>query len=431
MTCSSHHAQFCWHALLALVSLGGFRPFDSQGADLYVNGEQFSQSGGSNNYDRISCFNWGEYNFSGGFLQCTNLKLGDLGAGGKFTQSGGTLIASSIGLPGWFRYGNQGYGKFFLVGGVVHAGMMSIGNWAGCEQTDGAMNVDVLSLQGVVESTYSGEWAAHATYQLSGGMLFADSELLSLGRFIQDGGTNSIRGSLILGGDEHRGMGRVYGSVYRLNTGKLIASSIAVGNCSMFDCSGSTDSWNIRNDGSFSLGGWLIVRSNSQHFGSLTLLRGRSPDPNSIPPAPATITLGSDLVLKFADSSSEIWDTVTLLMISSWNGSLLGGGSTQLFFGTNSTGLTKSQIDQIRFQNPDGLPGGTYAATILSTGEVVPSIPALFWTVSDFKLVLRWSGPFTLETATNVEGPFASLPVAVSPYTNSLSGNSRFFRLAP
>ena len=42
------------------------------------------------------------------------------------------------------------------------------------------------------------------------------------------------------------------------------------------------------------------------------------------------------------------------------------------FFGSSSSGLSSGQVGQIRFANPPGFPAGSYAATILSTGEVVP-----------------------------------------------------------
>ena len=41
-------------------------------------------------------------------------------------------------------------------------------------------------------------------------------------------------------------------------------------------------------------------------------------------------------------------------------------------FGSSSSGLTSGQVSQISFANPPGFPVGSYAAKILSTGEVVP-----------------------------------------------------------
>jgi PKD repeat protein len=44
-------------------------------------------------------------------------------------------------------------------------------------------------------------------------------------------------------------------------------------------------------------------------------------------------------------------------------------------------------------------------------------------------LVLTWGGTYTLQTATNVVGPYTDLSGSTSPYTNNLAGPRRFFRL--
>ena len=53
-------------------------------------------------------------------------------------------------------------------------------------------------------------------------------------------------------------------------------------------------------------------------------------------------------------------------------GSIAGGGSERIIFGANASGLSASQVAQVRFVNPLGFPAGSYTATILNTGEVVP-----------------------------------------------------------
>lgn len=47
------------------------------------------------------------------------------------------------------------------------------------------------------------------------------------------------------------------------------------------------------------------------------------------------------------------------------------------------------------------------------------------------QIILNWDGVFFLQTATNVSGPFTDLPgpIVFSPYTNTDSAGSRFFRL--
>ncbi|MEO0793650.1 MAG: PEP-CTERM sorting domain-containing protein [Verrucomicrobiota bacterium] len=83
---------------------------------------------------------------------------------------------------------------------------------------------------------------------------------------------------------------------------------------------------------------------------------------------------GSNADVRFADSSSESWGSSTLT-ISDWDGRLVGGGNEQLFFGNSASGLNGSQIQNVFFENPMGLPAGTYGARILTTGEVVPVVP--------------------------------------------------------
>ncbi len=56
--------------------------------------------------------------------------------------------------------------------------------------------------------------------------------------------------------------------------------------------------------------------------------------------------------------------------------------------------------------------------------------PTLNIVPSAGNLVLQWNSGFTLQTATNVEGSFADLPGASSPYTNLLlTAPQQFFRL--
>jgi hypothetical protein len=118
-------------------------------------------------------------------------------------------------------------------------------------------------------------------------------------------------------------------------------------------------------------------------------------------------------------------------VVTNWNGSANGGGSDQLLFGNNSSGLTPAQLSQIVFVNPAGSPAGNYPANILPSGEVVPLPNPLFsWQMMKGQLVMSWAGQPTLQTSTNVTGPYVDLTNASSPYTNSSSqGPYRFFRL--
>ena len=78
----------------------------------------------------------------------------------------------------------------------------------------------------------------------------------------------------------------------------------------------------------------------------------------------------ANAVLQFADSSAQTWSGVTKIL--DWVGSLTGGGEDQLFIGT--TPDLGGLLADLKFVNPNGL-SGTYAATQLADGEVVPSVP--------------------------------------------------------
>jgi hypothetical protein len=69
-------------------------------------------------------------------------------------------------------------------------------------------------------------------------------------------------------------------------------------------------------------------------------------------------------------------------------------------------------------------------ARILSSGEIVPRPrPPVSYSKSGNQLVLQWASGWTLQTATNIAGPFTDVN-ASNPYTNSTaSGAQRYFRL--
>lgn len=82
--------------------------------------------------------------------------------------------------------------------------------------------------------------------------------------------------------------------------------------------------------------------------------------------ASSNIDLGAGAsVLHYSDSSAQPWSG--MLTIDNWSGSTSGGGTDQLFFGSSAAGLTPAQLSQITFS------GFSPGATILSTGEVVPT----------------------------------------------------------
>ncbi|MCB9339382.1 MAG: autotransporter-associated beta strand repeat-containing protein [Lewinellaceae bacterium] len=87
--------------------------------------------------------------------------------------------------------------------------------------------------------------------------------------------------------------------------------------------------------------------------------------------ATSTIALGTGShTLSFAASNGQSWSPCDTLIITGWQGGYNGTAGTagKIKVGTTASGLTANQLVQIYFFN-----GSSYfAATILSTGEIVP-----------------------------------------------------------
>ncbi len=87
-------------------------------------------------------------------------------------------------------------------------------------------------------------------------------------------------------------------------------------------------------------------------------------------------------IVHYSDSSATTWasDSGNFMVLLNWSGNYDpnhdghsgGNGTDRLYYGSSNTGLTTSQLGQIRFFNPAGLPSGYYLAEQLITGEVVP-----------------------------------------------------------
>jgi fibronectin-binding autotransporter adhesin len=89
----------------------------------------------------------------------------------------------------------------------------------------------------------------------------------------------------------------------------------------------------------------------------------------------STIDMTNTSVLHLSASNALAWTGA--LSILDWSGTLTtGGGSEQLLFGTNTTGITAAQLLDIQFVNPSGMAVGTYNAAFATdgTGEIVPGL---------------------------------------------------------
>jgi len=126
-------------------------------------------------------------------------------------------------------------------------------------------------------------------------------------------------------------------------------------------------------------GGTFATGGNSEIVDTLTLT------------SDSTIDLGNGAsILRFSDSSGVAWTGGEILTVTNWSGNVDGGGTDQLYIGTTNGGVTSGQLSQIRFVDPFGSGSGTFAARILSTGEIVPvPEPA---TILAGVLLLGWAG---------------------------------------
>lgn len=448
----------------------------------------FSQYGGTATIG--SCYNYGgAYIFSNVDLTMGPLELQTSEGGGSFYQAGGTNHTASIDLDDTV----EGV-SYVLTNGVLYSGSVSVDApnganqarfsqigglhfitnelyvaGAGYEDYDGpgagsySVNNGSLSAGSItLDATEAGgEFAANNSsvtvaedvnaiglswsyneLSLSGGSLtcsniLSDQSALNID---QSGGALAVNNLLMVNGFypiRFEGEGWVYGQGgYTLSGGTLFASNIEL--ISTWTMSGITQAANISNPGFIEMAGNLNIGNSTVHLGqfilaSLVRTIVDNPGPEQTDASSnAVINFTAGMAqLSFANSSSDVWSNGITLTVTNWGGALGGGGGDQLIFGDDSTGLTTSQLAQIQFVNPIGVPGGTYPARILASGEVVPSAPLqLMFTQQGAALILTWSPGQTLQFATNAAGPYSDLPGAVPPYTNFVTNLPHaFFRL--
>jgi hypothetical protein len=251
-------------------------------------------------------------------------------------------------------------------------------------------------------------------FTLRGGFLSASNLIVTAGYFSgfrQTGGSNQITEKLTVQGVSPGAFD------YTLAGGTLTVKDIYIAEGAFFQHTNGT----IIHSGLLSLsqGEWRAAAA-AQSLGPLQLTIGSSNNNSAI-----TFPDGSS-ILRLADSSAQPWDSSAVLYVTNWHGSTLGGGATQLYFGSNSSGLTGQHVSQIRF----ALSTGLYPATILATGEVVPAGTAtLDFTRNGGTLTLSWPSGWFLQSATNVTGPYQDVSEARSPYPVSTIKQQEFFRL--
>lgn len=381
-----------------------------------------TQNGGTNSAGELAVGN-GSYVKNGGGLFAGEVRV-DAPAEPIFapptailTLAGGTAtITNDLRLLGQGNRQNPRSATFNMFGGTLSVHRILLEPAAQVLQTNGTVNV-------ANEVLMDDNGRVPSTYHLSGGTLATPATTVSSSypessTFDQSGGTHIVTNTLWINGN----------AIYHLSGGTVSASNIMLtGSLNyppQFFVTGAP-AFLVTNENITSLGGAIVIQDSAQEFGHLTL-RGDS----------GVNLAGDTAILRFADSHTYSWQSqlqgvIPQLIVYNWNGSTNGGGTDQLIFGASSSGLTPSQVAQIRFVDPGEFSAGTYPARILSTGEVVPMLtPGLVFQNTGTNLVLSWSVSAVLQSATNVVGPYFDVTNAVSPYPVNVNQLPiQFFRL--
>ena len=140
---------------------------------------------------------------------------------------------------------------------------------------------------------------------------------------------------------------------------------------------------------------------------------------------PWDLTPGASYVVisryNVASSSSRLW-------ISPVNESSLSVDSTDLTAPVTIYSYAFRQNAGIGALSVDSLAVGTSFSDVQL--NIIPSAAPLTIQQSGTNAILTWSNPvFAFQSATNVVGPYISIPTATSPFTNPISGDQKYFRL--
>ncbi|MDB6034412.1 MAG: hypothetical protein JWM16_4750 [Verrucomicrobiales bacterium] len=360
----------------------------------------FVQTGGTNS-TTTSQFGGSDpfvYNLTGGTWFSSDDYLGYHGATVVNQTGGNHVVTNSLYI---FAYGGyEGQGAYNLTNGSLKASALYLGAKGTLNQAGGTIALN--STLGVGNG---------GTVRLTGGTItvprtsLGDSALQDYPIFTHSGGTHNISSELTLNA-----------GTYILKGGLLIASNITLLSGTLTNNGGS-----ISNRGRFTFsGGAFYPGSQNQQLGKIVVDGHAKLDFS-----------GGASVVRFLASSDANWYDYGLLSIEHWIGLVKGGGANQMLCGTAQNGLSVQQLSKIVFRDPAGLPAGTYLARMLPTGEIVPAAPP---TLSHARMgsdwVFTWPAGFTLQTATNVTGPYEEVVGATSPFTNAVAaGPMRFYRI--
>lgn len=357
------------------------------------------------------------FKLNGGLLAASNVSvLADNFGSATLEQNGGThTVSNLLHIAGGASAGaSPKPGAYHLNGGTLSAHSIDLDALQGDAsfvQTNGNVQTAEFEAHSGINQPYF-----VSRLFLSGGTLASSNLSVADGGSIQqNGGALVVSNTLGILGFRNPGV-KLY-TRYTFTGGTLSASNIYVSGDWII---GDSATPRITNPGTCVLSHFLQISNAVEELGRFILASN------------ATIDLaGSASQLSFADSSGETWDAAATLVVLNWNGNLSGGGAEQLRFGTDSSGLTPAQLSQIRFSTTTST--NLYSAKILNTGEVVPDqaiSSSVAFSTQGNNLVLTWPPGWTLQTATNVPGPYFDVPGATSPHTNDMTlDQQRFFRL--
>ena len=403
-----------------VISIGSFILNGSKATGRFV------QSGGSNLVATLhvgtafaTSFPASSYVLHDGMLVSSNIFVNPRG---NFAQSGGiNLVEGPLTIGGTLNRYSSESAVYDLSNGLVRCQSLKVGPAAGFQQYDGTN--EISGDLSVGEDMFLGG----SGYTLRGGLLTNRNTTVQGSLYddiLQSGGTHLIAGTLVLQrpityySDQNPVAVR-----YALEGGELRVRDVRVNTNAVFRHSGGT----LLHSGTLTLeGGTWQAAPGDQQLGGMKL---EAPNVDS-----SLLLADSATALHFASSAAMPWQVAAVLVIKDWRGSTNGNGSHRVIFGIDETGLTSQQLAQIRFRDPVGLPSGDYSATILGTGEIVPLVPtgrnpSIIYQQNAGQLQLVWPVDYTLQTSTNVAGPFEDVKTT-SPMTFGTTFDPRrFFRL--
>jgi hypothetical protein len=405
-----------------------------QGLQLSSEAAAFYQSGGTN-YGNITAGESSTYQLSGGMAQGNVLSAADSINHYTFEQDNGVLQMAFIDVTGG---SNAALPSFELNNGTVWCGTLNIGGNGVFGQSGGQIFVtNNIDMHGDTFITSHGIISDTSNYRLNGGQLQAPSiSMGQLSSFQQFGGSVSLPSGLNL---------TLPSASYKLSGGSLVTSYTGVtGDFQQTNGYHEVDGV-LSLDGSYELSGGNLIVQGWYMRGAL-LLSGFGTFTNTgLVNLGGTVTTsisnavlgqvqlatnanlaftGNQARVLFSASAGISWTPGALLTISNWN------GTVHVYFGSNASALTASQVNQITFSNPAGFAPGTYPAQILSTGEIVPGQrPTLASSRSGSALVLTWPANYRLLSATNLAGSWTPVSGATSPWTIHFTKPQEFFIL--